>query len=88
MFSRYCVERNDSAGNKSLMLLVQCDNGHENMNLIASAQYCVLDQLMQFNGKGKVHVVFIIHLPRIAGRGFTGFQVNKTVLIVRLWTFF
>nr|XP_034331576.1 E3 ubiquitin-protein ligase rnf213-alpha [Crassostrea gigas] len=58
------------------LLIVQCDSGNENASLVACAQYCVLDQLQQVADKkiGKTHIVFIIHLPRVAGGGFTGFQ--------------
>eukprot|EP00105_Crassostrea_gigas_P007930 XP_011422347.1 PREDICTED: E3 ubiquitin-protein ligase rnf213-alpha isoform X2 [Crassostrea gigas] len=58
------------------LLIVQCDSGNENASLVACAQYCVLDQLQQVADRkiGKTHIVFIIHLPRVAGGGFTGFQ--------------
>ncbi|XP_061169263.1 E3 ubiquitin-protein ligase RNF213-like isoform X1 [Saccostrea echinata] len=58
------------------LLIVQCDSGNENASLVACAQYSVLDQLQQLEEEktGKTHIVFIIHLPRVAGGGFTGFQ--------------
>ncbi|XP_062573630.1 E3 ubiquitin-protein ligase rnf213-alpha-like, partial [Saccostrea cucullata] len=58
------------------LLIVQCDSGNENASLVACAQYSVLDQLQQLEDEktGKTHIVFIIHLPRVAGGGFTGFQ--------------
>ncbi|XP_056014152.1 E3 ubiquitin-protein ligase rnf213-alpha-like isoform X2 [Ostrea edulis] len=61
------------------LLIVQCDSGNENASLVACAQYCVLDQLQQMEDKkiGKTHIVFIIHLPRMVGGRFTGFQCGK-----------
>ncbi|XP_062600033.1 E3 ubiquitin-protein ligase rnf213-alpha-like, partial [Saccostrea cucullata] len=58
------------------LLIVQCDSGNENASLVACAQYSVLDKLQQLEDEktGKTHIVFIIHLPRVAGGGFTGFQ--------------
>nr|XP_022293483.1 E3 ubiquitin-protein ligase rnf213-alpha-like isoform X1 [Crassostrea virginica] len=61
------------------LLIVQCDSGNENASLVACAQYCVLDQQQQVADRrtGKTHIVFIIHLPRVAGGGFTGFQCGR-----------
>ncbi|XP_061169142.1 E3 ubiquitin-protein ligase RNF213-like [Saccostrea echinata] len=68
-----------------LFLIVQCDNGIENANLIACARYCVLDELQQLSNarKERTHIVFIIHLPRMSSGHFAGFQcgVWKTVHI-------
>ncbi|XP_070188878.1 E3 ubiquitin-protein ligase rnf213-alpha-like [Littorina saxatilis] len=59
----------DQAGQK--LLLVQCDSGDLNQNLIKCAQYCMQD--LQPPDSTQHHVVFIIQLPRIAGACFTGF---------------
>ena len=66
-----------SEGDK--LLLVQCDSGDVNQNLIKCAQYCVQDQMPV--DATCFHVVFIIQLPRIAGGCFTGFQVSRMVMI-------
>ena len=64
------------------LLLVQCDDGEKNSNLIACSRYLV-DQtrrtsLETFDPK-PVHIIFIIQLPRIAGgcQHFVGFQGGK-----------
>ncbi|XP_076466869.1 E3 ubiquitin-protein ligase rnf213-alpha-like [Babylonia areolata] len=53
------------------LLLVQCDSGDSNQNLIKGAQYCMQD--LRPVGSSQHHVVFIIQLPSIAGACFTGF---------------
>lgn len=58
-------------GNGNKLLLVQCDSGDTNQNLIKCAQYCVQDQMPECHTG--VHIVFIIQLPRIASGRFTGF---------------
>ncbi|KAK7494871.1 hypothetical protein BaRGS_00013998, partial [Batillaria attramentaria] len=58
-------------GEGSKLLLVQCDSGDTNQNLIKCAQYCMQD--LRPANTNKFHVVFIIQLPRIAGACFTGF---------------
>ncbi|XP_077980164.1 E3 ubiquitin-protein ligase rnf213-alpha-like [Glandiceps talaboti] len=71
--------------NLSLMerlLLVQCDSGDENTNLIACSRYIVQDERAQAIKQNKglwqpAHVVFIIQLPRIAGGCFDGLQGGK-----------
>ncbi|KAK7459431.1 hypothetical protein BaRGS_00038999, partial [Batillaria attramentaria] len=53
------------------LLIVQCDSGDMHQDLIKCAQYCIKDHLpadTMFH-----HVVFIVHLPRVAGACFTGF---------------
>lgn len=60
------------------LLIVQCESGHQHIDLIACARYRVLDekaqaQALQF--KNITHVVFIISLPRRrGGTKFVGFQ--------------
>ncbi|XP_070190023.1 E3 ubiquitin-protein ligase rnf213-alpha-like [Littorina saxatilis] len=53
------------------LLLVQCDSGDLNQNLIKCAQYCMQD--LRPPDSRHHHVVFIIQLPRLAGACFTGF---------------
>ena len=59
------------------LLIVQCESGHEYIDLIACARYRVLDEKTQASQFTKVitHVVFIISLPRRrGGTKFVGFQ--------------
>lgn len=66
------------------LLILQCDSGNKNANLIASARYYIDEILQSIQTRqytkestkaGTIHVVFIVQLPRIAERCFTGFQV-------------
>ncbi len=56
------------------LLVIQCDSGHLNGDLIACARYRVSD----VRGKSlqqQTHVLFIVHLPRkIPSSSFVGFQ--------------
>ncbi|XP_053396356.1 E3 ubiquitin-protein ligase rnf213-alpha-like [Mercenaria mercenaria] len=56
------------------LMVIQCDSGDVNVNLIACARYCVLDEIEKMREEitAPVHVVFIVQLPR-NGR-FPGFQ--------------
>ena len=66
------------------LLLIQCDNGERNFNLIACCRYLVGDTrrrtLEDFRALEEsvkpVHVIFVIQLPKIAGgcQHFVGFQ--------------
>ncbi|XP_028416584.1 E3 ubiquitin-protein ligase rnf213-alpha-like [Dendronephthya gigantea] len=73
-----------SLGGAEGLLLVQCDNGEANSNLIACCRHLVDDtrrrKIESFDGPVKpIHVVFIIQLPKIAGgcQHFVGFQGGK-----------
>lgn len=59
------------------LLIVQCDCGDQNADLVACARYSIQGELQQISEKhsGNIHVVLIIQLPRVAGSNFTGFQV-------------
>ena len=57
------------------LLVVQCDCGDLNQNLIKCAQYCMQDLRPQDSTQH--HVVFIVQLPRVAGACFTGFLVRS-----------
>ena len=61
------------------LLIVQCDSGHQHIDLIACARYCVLDEAARiFHLKKITHIVFIIGLPRISGgSAFVSFQGAK-----------
>ncbi|XP_072046322.1 E3 ubiquitin-protein ligase rnf213-alpha-like [Amphiura filiformis] len=59
------------------LLLIQCDDGHLNNQLIACASYCVQDEKTQAKeldaDMKPAHVVFVIQLA-MESRGFTGFR--------------
>lgn len=61
------------------LLIVQCDSGHKNIDLIACARYRVLDEVAHASHLKKItHIVFIIGLPRISGGTmFVSFQGGK-----------
>ncbi|KAJ7339377.1 hypothetical protein OS493_005771 [Desmophyllum pertusum] len=67
------------------ILLVQCDSGDDNFNLIAGARHILLEErtnaseMLNLPSIEPVHIVLIIQLPRIAGgcRNFVGFQGGK-----------
>ena len=67
------------------ILLVQCDSGDDNFNLIAGARHILLEErtdapgMLNLSTVEAVHIVLIIQLPRIAGgcRNFVGFQGGK-----------
>ncbi|VDI37174.1 Hypothetical predicted protein, partial [Mytilus galloprovincialis] len=60
---------------KDLLLIIQCDSGDQNNDLIACARNTLQDELQQIHDQTlNVHVVFLIQLPGIAGSSFTGFQ--------------
>ena len=61
-----------------MLLIVQCDCGDQNADLIACARYTVQLELQQFQRERihDIHVVFLIQLPCIAGGCFTAFQVD------------
>ncbi|KAK3585578.1 hypothetical protein CHS0354_036765 [Potamilus streckersoni] len=79
-FSRKIRSFFESNPDEESILVVQCDSGDTNANLVACARYCTLDEHQQMKERrtAPCHVVLIIQLPRIAGGCFTGFQC-------RLW---
>ena len=57
------------------MLIVQCDSGDSNTDLIACARHRLVDERQKPTCKGTTHVIFIVQLPRVAGgTTFTSFQ--------------
>ena len=61
------------------LLVIQCDSGHLNSDLIACARYRIYDKKVeatqQNEGEGCTHVLFIIYHPRqLVGSSFVGFQ--------------
>ena len=76
-FSPLFVREDDSAS--SCLLIIQCDSGHINGDLIACARYRISDMRVKaLHNKSKchiTHVVFIVHLPvHISQSTFVGFQ--------------
>jgi hypothetical protein len=67
-----------------MLLIVQCDCGDQNADLIACARYTVQGELQQVrqDRTADIHVVFLIQLPGIAGGCFTGFQVGIAYCLV------
>ena len=69
-------------GDCSGILVVQCDSGDDNFNLIAGARHILMEEsknapeLLNLRAIAAVHIVLVIQLPRIAGgcRNFVGFQ--------------
>ena len=72
-------EPNDS---QDFLLIIQCDSGHLDGDLIACARYRIYDERAKssiqnsFPGEeGSTHVLFVIHLPQqVIGSSFVGFQ--------------
>ena len=63
----------------NFLLVIQCDSGHLNGDLIACARYRIYDKKaeasLRHEREGCTHVLFIIHLPRqTVGSSFVGFQ--------------
>ena len=79
-----CREFFVALGGYEGLLLVQCDNGEANFNLIACCRYLVDETrrhtLEDIDVSVKpIHIIFIIQLPKIAGgcQHFVGFQGGK-----------
>lgn len=57
------------------VVIIQCDSGHLNGDLIACARYRIYDLRAKAEGRNTTHVLFIIHLPHhVANSSFVGFQ--------------
>ncbi|XP_060586347.1 E3 ubiquitin-protein ligase rnf213-alpha-like [Ruditapes philippinarum] len=87
-FSNRIQRHIQSSGKEPSLMVIQCDSGDVNANLIACARYCVMDEYekMRDDLQAPVHVVFIVQLPR--GASFSGFQcgVWQSVHIDDLYT--
>ncbi|XP_052086034.1 E3 ubiquitin-protein ligase RNF213-like [Mytilus californianus] len=76
-FSKQIRSLGDSKTVSNSMLIVQCECGDQNTELIACARYSIqreLKRILEENSEVKVHVVLLVQLPGIAGDSFTGFQ--------------
>ena len=61
-------------------MIVQCDNGHQNSDLIACARYRVIDERKKEDILGINHVAFVVQLPRISGgTSFASFQGGQWI---------
>jgi hypothetical protein len=57
------------------LVVIQCDSGHMNGDLIACARYRIYDLKVKADKEQITHVLFIIHLPhQVANSSFLGFQ--------------
>ena len=71
------------------LLVIQCDSGHLNGDLIACARYRIYDERVKALGrkeiqkrKGVTHVLFIINLPHhVSSSTFVGFQGDPWISI-------
>ena len=72
---------------RDFLLIVQCDSGHLDGDLIACARYRIYDERAKnrmqnsiHKCEGSTHVLFVIHLPQQStGTSFVGFQGNPWV---------
>ena len=73
-------ELTESKVNHKCLLVIQCDSGHKNANLIACARYRIYDELVKPLEKRKTrqcitHTLFVIYLPpQVSDSMFVGFQ--------------
>ena len=62
-------------GTQKCLVIIQCDSGHLNGDLIACARYRIYDLNARIDEGLITHVLFIIHLPQqVASSSFVGFQ--------------
>ncbi len=72
-------------------MIVQCDSGHLNSDLIACARYRVCDEAIRAKTKNKIHggdnidftrILFVIHLPQQEVKSqFVGFQGDPWISV-------
>ena len=83
----------DSLGGSEGLLVIQCDSGDQNTNLIACARHLLMEQRNIFIEETKeisekeewmkyispIHIVIVVQLPRIGGgcSDFVGFQGKR-----------
>ena len=74
-------------GDCSGILVVQCDSGDDNSNLIAGARHILIEEsrnapeLLNLPTIAAAHIVLVVQLSRVAGgcRNFVGFQGGKWI---------
>ena len=65
----------DGSTLKRHLVIIQCDSGHLNGDLIACARYRIYDLRTRADVGQAMHVLFIIHLPhQVSSSSFVGFQ--------------
>ena len=73
-------ELTESEIDRKCLLIIQCDSGHKNADLIACARYRIYDELVKPLEKKKTrqcitHTLFVIYLPpQVTDSTFVGFQ--------------
>ncbi|XP_061196022.1 E3 ubiquitin-protein ligase rnf213-alpha-like [Saccostrea echinata] len=55
------------------LLIIQCDTGDENSNLVSCARHCVQREM---NSSRETCIIFLVHLSRVCKVYFTGFQTG------------
>ncbi|XP_052217509.1 E3 ubiquitin-protein ligase rnf213-alpha-like [Dreissena polymorpha] len=71
------IRRFLESGSSSRLLVIQCDSGDKNAELLACAENCVVEEFeKQKNDHGSKHIqiAFIVQLPRKVGGCFSGYQ--------------
>ena len=64
----------------SILVIIQCDSGHSNGDLIACARNRIYDARSE--EEGETHIVFVIHLPhQAANSSFVGFQGDPWISV-------
>ena len=61
--------------NNGQLLIVQCDAGDTDYNLIACTRHCIQQELQYTTDSSSFCVIFLIHVPRVMSNSFRGFQV-------------
>lgn len=93
---RIKVVENENNGNNKIntsddirhLMIIQCEYGHFNQELIACARFTIIDEYDKFMGEFKdddtvvcrmrpFHIVLIIQIPKISGGCLSGFQTSK-----------
>ena len=66
--------------NNGQLLIVQCDAGDTDYNLIACTRHCIQQELQYTTDSSSFCVIFLIHVPRVMSNSFRGFQVIFSTL--------
>lgn len=93
---RIKIVENENNGNNKIninddirhLMIIQCEYGHFNQELIACARFTIIDEYDKFMGEFKdddtvvcrmrpFHIVLIIQIPKISGGCLSGFQTSK-----------
>jgi hypothetical protein len=67
-----------TAGDFPVLLIIQCDTGNKNADLIACARYSAFDECekAKTNRNDHIHILVIVQLPSFSGKDFQGIQVE------------